>query len=110
MTKEHEHEAAILVDETDRLIDALGVGVNKEPFRDPDHWRDTPPIFSRAASAYDKLAEATKVLVNAADRRRWETATVRSGRNGEELMDRLWLINEQVRGEKYRAAVSASKR
>jgi len=74
----------------------LAVDVSNVPLRDPAHiaWNGRPAVFRLAADAYDKLAEAEKKIK---DPVRWERMTEKDGRNGDELMKRLWTLLEEIK-------------
>jgi hypothetical protein len=91
-TNELEQEVRILVDQADRLIRQLGVDVSKAATS--SMYSDA---FRQIFHAYERLAEARKQLIEQAVL--WERETV-DGRNGEELMRRLWCVREKLRDEK----------
>ncbi len=92
---EQEQSAKILVEQTDRLLAILAVDVSNVLIRDPLHpaWCGRPSVFRLAADAYDRLAEADK---KTRDRVLWERTTEKDGRNGDELMRRLWALLREV--------------
>lgn len=97
MTNLHEQEqrAQILVEQTDRLLTIFDVDLSSVSLRDPAHtaWAANPAVFRLAADAYDKLAQAQKLI----DPVLWERTTERNGRNGDELMKLLWALLEEIR-------------
>ncbi len=92
--QELERHAGVLANQADRLVRKLVVDVSKVP----THSRCSP-AFRQAADAYERLARAGR----AADRVAWERTAV-DGRNGAEVMDRLWKVREELRRQDESAA------
>jgi hypothetical protein len=77
----------VLVDQASELIAKLGVDVSQAPRFDTG-----PTEFREAANAYERLAYAHKQTGTV----RWERAAV-NGRNGDDLMQRLWNLRQELR-------------
>jgi hypothetical protein len=92
---DQEQLAKILVEQSDRLLSTFAVDVSHVPVRDPAHiaWSGRPSVFRLAADAYDKLAEAKKTVSPVL----WERTTEKDGRNGDELMTRLWDLLVEIK-------------
>ena len=85
--QELERMANLLISQAHQLIGVLGVDVSGAQ----THSKGSP-TFQRVANAYDGLAQTGKK----ADRAKWERIQV-EGRNGSELMQRLWEVREGFR-------------
>lgn len=85
--QELERIATLLVSQAHQLIALLGVDVSGAQA----HSKGSPTL-QRVANAYDGLAQTEKK----ADRVRWERIQI-EGRNGSELMQRLWEVREGLR-------------
>ncbi len=85
--QELERIATLLVSQAHQLIGLLGVDVSGAQA----HSKGSP-TFQRVANAYDGLAQTEKK----ANRVKWERIQV-AGRNGSELMQRLWEVREGLR-------------
>lgn len=85
--EEQEQLGKILVKQADHLITMLAVDVSTVP-----KWQMYSPVFRLVADAYDQLAFAEKQ----ADPVMGERTNV-DGRNGAELMQRLWDVREEIR-------------
>jgi hypothetical protein len=85
--QELERIATLLVNQAHKLIGLLGVDVSGARA----HSKGSP-TFRRVANAYDGLAQTEKK----ADRGKWAQIQI-EGRNGSELMQRLWEVREGLR-------------
>ena len=93
--EDREERARILVGQAGLLIRRLGVDVSGVETRNPaqEPWRSRPQILHLAADAYDQLAFAERKT----DPVLWERTTEEHGRNGDEIMRRLWELLVEVR-------------
>ncbi len=84
---EDQRKAQVLAQQADCLIGKLNVTVS-----DAETFQTGAPEFRLAADAYERIAKASK----RADSVAWERTAV-DGRNGDELMERLWQVREALR-------------
>lgn len=92
--QELEQYAGVLADQADSLIRLLDVDVSAA-----ETYSTFSLSFRQAADAYERLALAER----RADLIAWERTRV-VGRSGPELMDRLWKVREELRGQDESAA------
>lgn len=91
--QELERYAGVLVVQADRLIRQLDVDVEVDVSKAKTS-AGYSPAFHQVDNAYERLASAMKRVGPVA----WERTMV-DGRNGDELMDRLWKVRDSIRQE-----------
>jgi hypothetical protein len=79
-------EDQFIIQQADLLISQLGADVSKAP-------RSSMRSYGcrQAADAYERLAVAQNLI----ERTVWERETV-DGRNGDEIMSRLWIVRDKL--------------
>ena len=85
-SEDREREVRTLAEQADLLLDRLGTSVDGT-----ERFLGGTPEFRLMADYYERLASAQRNT----DVVKWER-TIVSGRNGQELMDRIWKIRQAL--------------